>query len=170
MNTITVSKSINELLSIESELKFLLTQKGVKLAIIVNKNLTTLRSILKPILDSHSQQYEKIERLQEYQEALKQLYQTYGKKNEDGTLIQKTVNGQTVIEIGDMKAYTAAKEKLEKGYKETIDQIQTLNAEYAEVLESADTAVELEQISADMLSDDIAGEQILSLITAGIIV
>ena len=151
MNTITVSKSINELLSIESELKFLLTQKGVKLAIIVNKNLTTLRSI------------------QEYQEYLKQLYQTYGKKNEDGTLIQKTVNGQTVIEIGDMKAYTAAKEKIEKEYKATIDQIQTLNAEYAEVLESADTAVELEQINADMLSDDIAGEQILSLITAGII-
>ena len=166
---VTVKTSVKELLTVQNELSSLLSQKGIKLAIVVNKNLTTLKGILQPILDSYRQQYDSIEKLKEYQSALNDLYQTHGKKDENGNLISKTVNGKTVIEIENVEQYKAAEEKLKSEYSTTIQQIEKLTADYNEIL-SQENEVELEQIDSSMLSDNLTGEDLMTLITHNVIV
>lgn len=166
---VTVKTSVKELLTVQNELSSLLSQKGIKLAIVVNKNLTTLKSILQPILDSYRQQYDSIEKLKEYQFALNDLYQSYGKKDENGNLVSKTVNGKTVIEIENIEQYKAAEEKLKSEYSTTIQQIEKLTVDYNEIL-SQENEVELEQIDSSMLSDNLTGEDLMTLITHNIVV
>lgn len=166
---VTVKTSAKELLTVQNELSSLLSQKGIKLAIVVNKNLTTLKGILQPILDSYRQQYDSIEKLKEYQSALNELYQTYGKKDENGNLVSKTVNGKTVIEIENIEQYKAAEEKLKSEYSTTIQQIEKLTADYNEIL-SQENEVELEQIDSSTLSDNLTGEDLMTLITHNIVV
>ena len=166
---VTVKTSAKELLTVQNELSSLLSQKGIKLAIVVNKNLTTLKGILQPILDSYRQQYDSIEKLKEYQSALNDLYQSYGKKDENGNLVSKTVNGKTVIEIENIEQYKAAEEKLKSEYATTIQQIEKLTADYNEIL-SQENEVELEQIDSSMLSDNLTGEDLMTLITHNIVV
>ena len=166
---VTVKTSVKELLTVQQELTSLLTQKGIKLAIVVNKDVTTLKAVLQPILDSYRQQYDSIESLKEYQSALNDLYQSHGKKDEKGNLISKVVDGKTVIEIDDMEQYKTDEEKLKKEYSTTIQQIEKLTADYNEIL-SQDNEVELEQINASMLSDDLTGEDLMTLITHNVIV
>ena len=166
---VTVKTSVKELLTVQNELSSLLSQKGIKLAIVVNKNLTTLKGILQPILDSYRQQYDSIEKLKEYQSALNDLYQSYGKKDENGNLVSKTVNGKTVIEIENIEQYKAAEEKLKSEYSTTIQQIEKLTADYNEIL-SQENEVELEQIDSSMLSDNLTGEDLMTLITHNIVV
>ena len=166
---VTVKTSAKELLTVQNELSSLLSQKGIKLAIVVNKNLTTLKGILQPILDSYRQQYDSIEKLKEYQSALNDLYQTYGKKDENGNLISKTVNGKTVIEIENVEQYKAAEEKLKSEYSVTIQQIEKLTADYNEIL-AQENEVELEQIDSSMLSDNLTGEDLMTLITHNVVV
>ena len=166
---VTVKTSVKELLTVQNELSSLLSQKGIKLAIVVNKNLTTLKGILQPILDSYRQQYDSIEKLKEYQSALNDLYQTYGKKDENGNLVSKTVNGKTVIEIENVERYKTAEEKLKSEYSVTIQQIEKLTADYNEIL-AQENEVELEQINSSMLSDNLTGEDLMTLITHNVIV
>ena len=166
---VTVKTSVKELLTVQNELSSLLSQKGIKLAIIVNKNLTTLKGILQPILDSYRQQYDSIEKLKEYQSALNDLYQTYGKKDENGNLVSKTVNGKTVIEIENVEQYKTAEEQLKSEYSATIQQIEKLTADYNEIL-SQENEVELEQIDSSMLSDNLTGEDLMTLITHNVVV
>ena len=166
---VTVKTSVKELLTVQNELSSLLSQKGIKLAIVVNKNLTTLKGILQPILDSYRQQYDSIEKLKEYQSALNDLYQSYGKKDENGNLVSKTVNGKTVIEIENIEQYKTAEEKLKSEYSTTIQQIEKLTADYNEIL-SQENEVELEQIDSSMLSDNLTGEDLMTLITHNIVV
>lgn len=166
---VTIKTSVKELSTVQNELSSLLSQKGIKLAIVVNKNLTTLKGVLQPILDSYRQQYDSIEKLKEYQSALNDLYQSYGKKDESGNLISKAVNGKTVIEIDNMDQYKVAEEKLKSEYSVTIQQIEKLTADYNEIL-SQETEVELEQIDSTMLSDDLTGEDLMTLITHNVIV
>lgn len=166
---VTVKTSVKELLTVQNELSSLLSQKGIKLAIVVNKNLTTLKGILQPILDSYRQQYDSIEKLKEYQSALNDLYQSYGKKDENGNLVSKTVNGKTVIEIENIEQYKAAEEKLKSEYSTTIQQIEKLTADYNEIL-SQENEVELEQIDSSMLSDNLTGEDLMTLITHNVVV
>ena len=166
---VTVKTSVKELLTVQNELSSLLSQKGIKLAIVVNKNLTTLKSILQPILDSYRQQYDSIEKLKEYQSALNDLYQSYGKKDENGNLVSKTVNGKTVIEIENIEQYKAAEEKLKSEYSTTIQQIEKLTVDYNEIL-SQENEVELEQIDSSMLSDNLTGEDLMTLITHNVVV
>ena len=166
---VKVKTSVKELLTVQNELSSLLSQKGIKLAIVVNKNLTTLKSILQPILDSYRQQYDSIEKLKEYQSALNDLYQSYGKKDENGNLVSKTVNGKTVIEIENIEQYKTAEEKLKSEYSTTIQQIEKLTADYNEIL-SQENEVELEQIDSSMLSDNLTGEDLMTLITHNIVV
>ena len=166
---VTVKTSVKELLTVQNELSSLLSQKGIKLAIVVNKNLTTLKGILQPILDSYRQQYDSIEKLKEYQSVLNDLYQTHGKKDENGNLISKTVNGKTVIEIDNVEQYKAAEEKLKSEYSTTIQQIEKLTADYNEIL-SQENEVELEQIDSSMLSNDLTGEDLMTLITYNVVV
>ena len=166
---VKVKTSVKELLTVQNELSSLLSQKGIKLAIVVNKNLTTLKGILQPILDSYRQQYDSIEKLKEYQSALNDLYQSYGKKDENGNLVSKTVNGKTVIEIENIKQYKTAEEKLKSEYSTTIQQIEKLTADYNEIL-SQENEVELEQIDSSMLSDNLTGEDLMTLITHNIVV
>lgn len=166
---VTVKTSVKELLTVQNELSSLLSQKGIKLAIIVNKNLTTLKGILQPILDSYRQQYDSIEKLKEYQSALNDLYQTYGKKDENDNLVSKTVNGKTVIEIENVEQYKTAEEKLKSEYSVTIQQIEKLTADYNEIL-SQENEVELEQIDSSMLSDNLTGEDLMTLITHNVVV
>lgn len=166
---VTVKTSVKELLTVQNELSSLLSQKGIKLAIVVNKNLTALKSVLQPILDSYRQQYDSIEKLKEYQSALNDLYQSHGKKDENGNLISKTVNGKTVIEINDVEQYKAAEEQLKSEYSTTIQQIDKLTADYNEIL-SQENEVELEQIDSSMLSNDLTGEDLMTLITYNVVV
>ena len=166
---ITVKTSTKELLAVQDELTALLPQKGIKLAIVVNKNLTALKAVLQPILDGYRQQYESIEKLKEYQSALNDLYQTHGKRDENDELISKTVNGKTTIEIKDMKLYKEDEERLKSEYANTIQQVDKLTADYKEIL-SQDNEVELDQIEAEMLSNDLTGEDIMTLITNNIVV
>ena len=166
---VTVKTSVKELLTVQNELSSLLSQKGIKLAIVVNKNLTTLKGILQPILDSYRQQYDSIEKLKEYQSALNDLYQTYGKKDENGNLVSKTVNGKTVIEIENVEQYKAAEEQLKSEYSATIQQIEKLTTDYNEIL-SQENEVELEQIDSSMLSDNLTGEDLMTLITHNVVV
>lgn len=166
---VTIKTSVKELLTVQNELSSLLSQKGIKLAIIVNKNLTAIKAILQPILDSYRQQYDSIEKLKEYQSALNELYQAYGKKDENDNLISKTVNGKTVIEIDNVKQYKAAEEQLKNEYSSTIQQIEKLTADYNEIL-SQENKVELEQIDSSMLSNDLTGEDLMTLITHNVVV
>lgn len=166
---VTVKTSVKELLTVQNELSSLLSQKGIKLAIIVNKNLTAIKAILQPILDSYRQQYDSIEKLKEYQSVLNELYQTYGKKDENGNLISKTVNGKTVIEIDNVEQYKAAEEQLKNEYSVTIQQVDKLTADYNEIL-SQENEVELEQIDSSMLSNDLTGEDLMTLITHNVVV
>ena len=166
---VTVKTSVKELLTVQNELSSLLSQKGIKLAIIVNKNLTAIKAILQPILDSYRQQYDSIEKLKEYQSALNDLYQTHGKKDENGNLISKTVNGKTAIEIENVEQYKAAEEQLKSKYSTTIQQVEKLTADYNEIL-SQENEVELEQIDSSMLSNDLTGEDLMTLITHNIVV
>lgn len=166
---VTVKTSVKELLTVQNELSSLLSQKGIKLAIIVNKNLTAIKAILQPILDSYRQQYDSIEKLKEYQSALNELYQAYGKKDENGNLISKTVNGKTVIEIDNVEQYKAAEEQLKNEYSVTIQQVDKLTADYNEIL-SQESEVELEQIDSSMLSNDLTGEDLMTLITHNVVV
>lgn len=166
---VTVKTSVKELLTVQNELSSLLSQKGIKLAIIVNKNLTAIKAILQPILDSYRQQYDSIEKLKEYQSALNELYQAYGKKDENGNLISKTVNGKTVIEIDNVEQYKAAEEQLKNEYSSTIQQVDKLTADYNEIL-SQENEVELEQIDSSMLSNDLTGEDLMTLITHNVVV
>ena len=165
---VTVKTSVKELLTVQNELTSLLSQKGIKLAITVNKDLTALKGVLQPILDSYRQQYDSIENLKEYQSALNDLYQSHGKKDEKGNLISKVVDGKTVIEIDDMGQYKADEEKLKKQYSTTIQQIEKLTTDYNEIL-SQENEVELEQIDSLMLSDDLTGEDLMTLITHNIV-
>ena len=165
---VTVKTCVKELLTVQNELSSLLSQKGIKLAIAVNKNLTALKSILQPIIDSYRQQYDSIEKLKEYQSALNDLYQTYGKKDEKGNLISKIVNGKTVIEIDNVEQYREAEEKLKNEYSTTIQQIEKLTADYNEIL-SQENEVELEQIDSSMLSDNLTGEDLMTLITNNVV-
>lgn len=166
---VIIKTSVKELLTVQNELSSLLSQKGIKLAIIVNKNLTALKSILQPILDSYRQQYDSIEKLKEYQSALNDLYQSYGKKDENGNLISKTVNGKTVIEIDNVEQYKVAEEQLKNEYSSTIQQIEKLTADYNEIL-SQENELELEQIDSSMLSDNLTGEDLMTLITHNVVV
>lgn len=166
---VTIKTSVKELLTVQNELSSLLSQKGIKLAIIVNKNLTAIKAILQPILDSYRQQYDSIEKLKEYQSALNDLYQTHGKKDESGNLISKTVNGKTVIEIDNVEQYKAAEEQLKNEYSATIQQVEKLTADYNEIL-SQENEVELEQIDSSMLSNDLTGEDLMTLITHSVVV
>ena len=166
---VIIKTSVKELLAVQNELSSLLSQKGIKLAIIVNKNLTALKSILQPILDSYRQQYDSIEKLKEYQSALNDLYQSYGKKDENGNLISKTVNGKTVIEIDNVEQYKVAEEQLKNEYSSTIQQIEKLTADYNEIL-SQENELELEQIDSSMLSDNLTGEDLMTLITHNVVV
>lgn len=166
---VTVKTSVKELLTVQNELSSLLSQKGIKLAIIVNKNLTAIKAILQPILDSYRQQYDSIEKLKEYQSALNELYQTYGKKDENGNLISKTVNGKTVIEVDNVEQYKTAEEKLKNEYSVTIQQVEKLTTDYNEIL-AQESEVELEQIDSSMLSNDLTGEDLMTLITYNVVV
>ena len=166
---VTVKTSVRELLTVQNELSSLLSQKGIKLAIVINKNLTTLKNVLQPIIDSYRQQYDSIEKLKEYQSALNELYQFHGKKDENGNLISKTVNGKTVIEVIDVEQYKTAEEKLKAEYSTTIQQIEKLSADYNEIL-SQENELELEQIDSSMLSDDLTGEDLMTLITYNVVV
>ena len=150
---VTVKTSVKELLTVQNELSSLLSQKGIKLAIIVNKNLTAVKAILQPILDSYRQQYDSIEKLKEYQSTLNDLYQTYGKKDENGNVEQ----------------YKEAEEKLKSEYSVTIRQVDKLTADYNEIL-SQENEVELEQIDSSMLSNDLTGEDLMTLITHNVVV
>lgn len=165
---VTVKTSVKELLAIQKELTTLLSQKGIKLAIIVNKNLTALKDVLQPILDSYRQQYDSIENLKEYQSALNDLYQSHGKKDEDGNLMSKSVDGKTVIEINDIDQYKAAESELKSKYSTTIQQIEKLTADYNEIL-SQENEVELEQIDSSMLSNDLTGEDLMTLIMHNVV-
>ena len=100
---------------------------------------------------------------------MNELYQTYGKKDENGNLISKTVNGKTVIEIDNVEQYKATEEQLKNGYSVTIQQIEKLTADYNEIL-SQENEVELEQIDSSMLSNDLTGEDLMTLITHNVIV
>lgn len=166
---VTVKTSVRELLTVQNELSSLLSQKGIKLAIVINKNLTTLKNVLQPIIDSYRQQYDSIEKLKEYQSVLNELYQAHGKKDENGNLISKTVNGKTVIEVIDVEQYKSAEEKLKAEYSTTIQQIEKLSADYNEIL-SQENELELEQIESSMLSDDLTGEDLMTLITYNVVV
>ena len=166
---VTVKTSVRELLTVQNELSSLLSQKGIKLAIVINKNLTTLKNVLQPIIDSYRQQYDSIEKLKEYQSALNELYQTHGKKDENGNLISKTVNGKTVIEVINVEQYKTAEEQLKAEYSTTIQQIEKLSADYNEIL-SQENELELEQIESSMLSDDLTGEDLMTLITYNVVV
>lgn len=166
---VTVKTSVRELLTVQNELSSLLSQKGIKLAIVINKNLATLKNVLQPIIDSYRQQYDSIEKLKEYQSALNELYQVHGKKDENGNLISKTVNGKTVIEVIDVEQYKSAEEKLKAEYSTTIQQIEKLSADYNEIL-SQENELELEQIGSSMLSDDLTGEDLMTLITYNVVV
>lgn len=166
---VIVKTSVKELLTVQNELSSLLSQKGIKLAIIVNKNLTAIKAILQPILDSYRQQYDSIEKLKEYQSALNELYQAYGKKDENSNLISKTVNGKTVIEIDNVEQYKAAEEQLKNEYSVTIQQVEKLTADYNEIL-SQENEVELEQIDSSMLSNDLTGEDLMTLITHNVVI
>lgn len=166
---VTVKTSVKELLTVQNELSSLLSQKGIKLAIIVNKNLTAIKAILQPILDSYRQQYDSIEKLKEYQSALNELYQTHGKKDENDNLISKTVNGKTVIEIEDAEQYKVAEEQLKNEYSTTIQQVEKLTVDYNEIL-SQENEVELEQIDSSTLSNDLTGEDLITLITHNVVV
>lgn len=166
---VTVKTSVKELLTVQNELSSLLSQKGIKLAIIVNKNLIAIKAILQPILDSYRQQYDSIEKLKEYQSALNDLYQTHGKKDESGNLISKTVNGKTVIEIDNVEQYKAAEEQLKNEYSAIIQQVEKLTADYNEIL-SQENEVEFEQIDSSTLSNDLTGEDLMTLITHNVVV
>ena len=166
---VTVKTSVRELLTVQNELSSLLSQKGIKLAIVINKNLTTLKNVLQPIIDSYRQQYDSIEKLKEYQSALNELYQVHGKKDENGNLISKTINGKTVIEVIDVEQYKSAEEKLKAEYSTTIQQIEKLSTDYNEIL-SQENELELEQIESSMLSDDLTGEDLMTLITYNVVV
>ena len=166
---VIIKTSVKELLAVQNELSSLLSQKGIKLAIIVNKNLTAIKAIMQPILDSYRQQYDSIEKLKEYQSALNDLYQSYGKKDENGNLISKTVNGKTVIEIDNVEQYKVAEEQLKNEYSSTIQQIEKLTADYNEIL-SQENELELEQIDSSMLSDNLTGEDLMTLITHNVVV
>lgn len=166
---VTIKTSVRELLTVQNELSSLLSQKGIKLAIVINKNLTTLKNVLQPIIDSYRQQYDSVEKLKEYQSALNELYQTHGKKDENGNLISKTVNGKTVIEVIDVEQYKVAEEKLKAEYSTTIQQIEKLSADYNEIL-SQENELELEQIDSSMLSNDLTGEDLMTLITCNVVV
>lgn len=166
---VIIKTSVKELLTVQNELSSLLSQKGIKLAIIVNKNLTAIKAIMQPILDSYRQQYDSIEKLKEYQSALNDLYQSHGKKDENGNLISKTVNGKTVIEIDNVEQYKVAEEQLKNEYSSTIQQIEKLTADYNEIL-SQENELELEQIDSSMLSDNLTGEDLMTLITHNVVV
>lgn len=157
-----------DLKTLKSELTNLLNYKGVKLAIVANRNIKLIDEITNPIDEAYSKTLKNIDKYEDYQKATYALYEKYAARGEDGKIIYNRNENGTLITINHTEQYNAEEESLKNEYKDTIEAIEAARKELEEALEE-DNDIVFNLIDSDYINDEVTGNEIKNLIAYEII-